>query len=124
MPFTCLRCGRCCLNTEMPLTEDDVRRLERLGYRGFYELRDGLLRLKNVDGHCFFYDPKSRTCRVYPDRPEGCRVYPFIYVEGVGVTVDPECSAAYTATEEDVARAAPKVLRLLRKLGVLGRKRF
>lgn len=120
MGFRCLRCGRCCLNTEMPLTQRDVDRLVKLGYRveEFAELRKGLLRLRNVDGHCFFYDPSSRACRVYEHRPEGCRLYPFIYVEGVGVAVDPECTAAPTVTLRDVEEAAPKVLRLVGELGI------
>lgn len=124
MTFKCLRCGKCCLNTEMPLTREDVERLELLGYRReeFAEPRGGLLRLRNVDGHCYFYDPDTRSCKVYPYRPEGCRVYPFIYVEGVGVTVDPECSAAHTVEEMDVAKAAPEVVRLVAKLGLLGRR--
>jgi Fe-S-cluster containining protein len=116
MPFTCFRCGRCCLGTEMPLTPVDVRRLEELGYRGFYEPKGGLLRLRNVDGRCFFYDPASKSCTVYPHRPEGCRLYPFIYVEGVGVAVDPECPASHTATLSEVRRAAPKVMRLLKRV--------
>jgi len=104
----------------MPLTQRDVDRLVKLGYRveEFAELRKGLLRLRNVDGHCFFYDPSSRACRVYEHRPEGCRLYPFIYVEGVGVAVDPECTAAPTVTLRDVEEAAPKVLRLVGELGI------
>ncbi|MCX8205304.1 MAG: YkgJ family cysteine cluster protein [Candidatus Nezhaarchaeota archaeon] len=119
MGFKCLKCGACCINTEMPLTRGDARRLEGLGYRveEFAELRRGLLRLRNVDGHCFFYDPSSRRCKVYSHRPEGCRLYPFIYVEGLGVSVDVECSAWRTATPSDLEKAAPRVLRLIRRLG-------
>lgn len=124
MGFKCLRCGGCCLNTEMPLTKRDVERLKRLGYQAedFAELRDGLLRLRNVDGRCFFYEPSSRSCKVYAHRPEGCRLYPFIYVEGVGVTVDHECPAAPTATPSDVKKRAAKVLRIVKELGLVHRE--
>ncbi|RLF11215.1 MAG: YkgJ family cysteine cluster protein [Thermoprotei archaeon] len=120
-PFKCIRCGKCCLNTEMPLTEEDIARLEALGYirRDFARVEEGLIKLRNVDGHCFFYNPELKACMVYENRPEGCRLYPFIYVEGVGVTVDPECSVAHTVSGREVAKAAPKVLSLLRRLGLL-----
>lgn len=125
MGFRCLRCGACCTDTEMPLTRRDVRRLEGLGYRAedFAEFRRGMLRLRNVDGRCFFFDPGSRSCRVYPHRPEGCRLYPFVYVEGLGVSVDPECPASGTATLSDVRRAAPRVIRLVRALEAESRPR-
>lgn len=62
----------------MSLTEADVRRLERAGNRGFYQLHDdGTLRLRNVEGRCVFLE--SGQCIVYPDRPDGCTLYPLIW---------------------------------------------
>lgn len=90
----CKRCLRCCYGTDIILLREDVESLERLGYRGFYEVRGGFRRLRNVGGRCFFLDLGVGGCLVYSSRPLGCRVYPLIYDEGVGVTVDSECPIA------------------------------
>jgi Fe-S-cluster containining protein len=76
-------CSECCYEIEMPLTEDDVARLERAGKRradfSFVD-DDGTLLLVNVqDGerrHCTFL--VGGRCSVYADRPAGCRLYPFV----------------------------------------------
>ncbi len=111
-------CGKCCVGTEMPLTKEDIRRIARLGYRpdDFVVWRDGLPRLKNVDGRCVFLDPQEMRCTIYPYRPEGCRFYPIVYVVGVGVTVDPLCPKAATVPREEVVRLTPKFLNYLRRL--------
>ena len=110
-------CARCCYGTEMPLTEDDVRRLERLGYRrAEFAVRgpDGVLRLRNVGGRCYFLDPRTGACRVYEHRPLGCRLYPLVCVPGLGVTVDPECPLHHLVGREAVSALAPHVRRLVR----------
>ena len=30
-----------------------------------------------ANGDCTFFDPQSRTCRIYPVRPRQCRSWPF-----------------------------------------------
>jgi len=72
----CRRCLRCCYGTEMVLLREDIERLRRLGFRGFYEIRGGFYRLRNISGRCFFLDTVGRGCKVYRDRPSGCRIYP------------------------------------------------
>ena len=62
----------------MMLTEEDVKRIESLGYRDFYYEKEGFLYLKNIDGRCVFLN-KDGLCKIYPFRPEGCKFYPFIY---------------------------------------------
>ena len=49
----CSNCGICCEETEMELSSDDIRRLEKAGYRReqFSVLDDGI-RLRNVGGWC------------------------------------------------------------------------
>ncbi len=100
----CIYCGLCCQNTEMILLKEDIERLTRLGFRkeDFTVFKDGYMRLKNVDGHCFFYDSKTGLCKVYKHRPLGCRIYPVIWVEGVGATVDNECPLSHTITHEEL----------------------
>ena len=110
-------CALCCYNTEMPLTEDDMRRLEALGYRReefAVKGPDGVWRLRNVDGHCFFLDPRTGACKVYPYRPQGCRLYPLVYdPDSDAVIVDPECPMAHTVDPEEAARLAPYVKKLV-----------
>ena len=77
MTSPCLRhgCTECCKDTEMLLTNDDVERLERLGFHRSYFSREinGWLR-----------------CLVYEGRPEGCRSYPVVHSGGRAV-IDGDC---------------------------------
>jgi Fe-S-cluster containining protein/deoxycytidine triphosphate deaminase len=83
-------CIECCLETEMPLSNDDVKRLEGLGYKNFYNNMDGWLILKNENGSCVFLN--GTDCRVYQHRPEGCRFYPCVVsADGSGITMDRDC---------------------------------
>ena len=111
-------CGRCCYKTEMPLSREDIKRIEDLGYPRDHFLiwRKGLPRLRNTDGHCVFLDVTSGKCMIYPHRPEGCRLYPLIYTRARGVMVDPLCPKAGSIPISDVRRLAPVLIKLLRKL--------
>ncbi len=74
-------CVVCCLETRMPLSSLDIRRIVRLGYRleCFAARTKEGWRLKNSSGRCVFL--REEGCRIYPDRPEGCRLYPLVYDE-------------------------------------------
>lgn len=65
----------------MVLTVEDILEITSLGYSidYFAELRDGYVRLKNVNGHCVFLDEKRNKCMIYSHRPIGCRLYPLLY---------------------------------------------
>ncbi len=69
-------CSKCCWETEMTLSNEDIARIERAGYRDFYTEQDGYLVLKNKERHCFFL--KNGRCQIYDIRPAGCRVYPLV----------------------------------------------
>ena len=115
----CLRCGVCCRETEMLLSEEDVCRLERKGYdRSFFSCYDseGYVTLKNYLGCCVFYDASKRGCKVRSIRPLGCRVYPVIYDEDKGIVVDKICPAATTVTEKQKAKRGKKVKQLLERI--------
>ncbi len=73
------RCYECCLETEMPLAERDITRIEKLGFQidEFLEEQDGFMVLRNIASKCFFL--KENRCTIYENRPEGCRYYPLIY---------------------------------------------
>ena len=85
-----LRCVRCCIGTEMLLTEEDVERVTAAGFAASYFslTGDGWLELKNVGGRCVFND--GAKCMIYDDRPEGCRTYPLVYHKG-GARLDADC---------------------------------
>ena len=98
----CLKhgCAECCYETEMPLLNADIKRLEALGHKreDFANVsgEHGFAMLKNTeptDGsrpHCVFL--KDDRCSVYADRPEGCRYYPIVYEPGKrGPVRDRDC---------------------------------
>jgi Fe-S-cluster containining protein len=119
--FKCLKCGACCVGTEMELLAEDIRRVAAAGYapEDFAVERDGIYRLRNVDGHCVFYDPSSRSCRIYSIRPVGCRLYPLVY-DGETVTVDRSCPAWRTVPRREVERLAPYVIEFVKSVRVTG----
>jgi len=85
----------------MELSAEDIERLKGLGYSSdefSISLGGSSYQLKNIDGHCFFHDPSSRTCRVYPHRPIGCRIYPVVYIIGEGIGVDNLCPMSSTVS--------------------------
>ncbi|MCD6155299.1 MAG: YkgJ family cysteine cluster protein [Candidatus Verstraetearchaeota archaeon] len=118
MSFKCMKCGKCCIETEMPLTRRDISRIESLGYKldEFAIFNGKYYQLKNINGHCYFLDQKMK-CKIYPYRPEGCRIYPVIYLSKVGVTVDEDCPAAKKATINEICEKAKKLIEILREIG-------
>ncbi len=112
------RCVTCCIETEMPLTEDDIKRIEKLGFKrtDFTVEAEGETRLRNLAKSCFFL--KDDKCRIYDDRPEGCRIYPLIYdVNSHKFVYDTVCphSAEFKATREDKDRLKSLIRRLDRE---------
>ena len=75
-PCQRLKCQRCCFETEMTLTNEDVRRIDALGYKDYYMLRNGYLQMKNIDGRCFFL--RKNRCLIHEDKPIGCKLYPLV----------------------------------------------
>jgi len=116
----CDRCGKCCIDTSMQLSLDDILRLEKLGYakKEFVRVKDGFYTLRNQDGACFFFDVEQRSCRAYAGRPSGCRYYPIIYSldERRPITDSKECHRASTVTEHELKASAPKLATLIKKI--------
>ncbi|MEM1702082.1 MAG: YkgJ family cysteine cluster protein [Desulfurococcaceae archaeon] len=112
----CIRCTRCCRDTEMVLTYMDIGRLTRLGHKGFYKFIRGFYRLVNIDGHCIFLDPSSGKCVVYEHRPLGCRAYPLIYDERRGIVIDSYCPLSGKITCNELAKGIKEVVRVLREI--------
>lgn len=89
-------CHKCCLETEMLLSNEDITRIEKLGYKVEEFCLDpkaanGFYQLQNVDGRCFFLSEIGK-CTIYADRPMGCRFYPLILaIDTNEVLVDEDC---------------------------------
>lgn len=109
----CLKhtCVQCCIETKMPLSRLDTKRILKLGYL----LEDFALkvgkgwRLRNCSGRCVFLSEEG--CKIYSCRPEGCRLYPLVFDENIQkVVIDHTCPYGY---EFEVEKDDVKKLRIL-----------
>jgi Fe-S-cluster containining protein len=115
----CSRCGKCCEETEMLLSQADMNRLEKAGHdtKGFARRdKQGYVRLRNQRGYCIFYDPRRNRCIVYRHRPSGCRVYPVIQSEEEGTVADDVCPMRHTVTPSELERKGRRVAQLLKRI--------
>ncbi len=122
----CSRCGVCCKDTEMLLSNEDIERLERKGYDKTFFVRfdkDGYAVLRNLNENCVFFDPEKRVCRERASRPIGCRIYPVMHDEDTGIVTDSICPARNTISEKQKAKRGKKVLKLLEKIDAEAEKR-
>ncbi|TXT57776.1 MAG: hypothetical protein BAJATHORv1_10483 [Candidatus Thorarchaeota archaeon] len=125
-PFECNHDGSCeevrlcCTDTEMTLTRADAERINALGYdREEYLVKseDGFCQLRNINGNCYFYDQKTKLCKIYDHRPEGCRYYPIVYnVRKKKCVVDYDCPSRKTVTSQDLRKVCKNVRELVEKL--------
>ncbi|MHA1291748.1 MAG: YkgJ family cysteine cluster protein [Promethearchaeota archaeon] len=97
MKNKCENCGICCLETEMIVSDEDIALILN-NYSTFsikedflVKNKNGLYQLKNVDGHCIFFNFSSKLCKIYKYRPQGCRFYPLIYDMKKGCILDNDC---------------------------------
>jgi Fe-S-cluster containining protein len=79
--FKCLMCSNCCRFRVIPITKEDIKRLEDAGYKDFYVGGDEV-RIKRINGRCMFL--KDDRCSVHEKRPDVCRSFPFFRLYGVG----------------------------------------
>ena len=79
--FRCERCGECCNKYIIKLSRKDIREIEKLGYKDFYEYDRiiGSNVLKKVNHECIFIKKKGGKylCQIYRSRPLVCKRYPF-----------------------------------------------
>jgi len=86
------KCNKCCKNTNMLLSETDIRQIEKLGYSFdfFVDIYEGWFQLKNKDGHCVFHN--GVKCLIYENRPVGCQLYPITFDKDNNCAIlDGEC---------------------------------
>ncbi len=110
-------CAKCCYQTDMPLSMEDIIRISSLGFdpKEFVEL-DEYPKLKNVDGHCYFLNVTTGECKIYEHRPFGCRLYPLIYDPKTdSVIVDAECPQASQISKEDIKKYEKIVILFAKK---------
>jgi len=122
----CLRCGACCIETEMLLSTEDIERLERKGYSKKFFVQfdsEGYAKLRNLQDHCVFYDAEKQQCKVYRERPLGCRLYPVIYDETKGIVVDNICPARDNWNEKKIEKKGKKVIKLQEKIDAEAKRR-
>jgi Fe-S-cluster containining protein len=108
-------CILCCLSTEMLLSDEDVRRIEKLGFNRSYFVHgdDGWLVLNNTDRKCVFHD--GEKCKIYESRPEGCKFYPVIFNDdSERVELDTDCPYADSFEITDVNEQG--VILLIKKI--------
>ncbi|MFX0076648.1 MAG: YkgJ family cysteine cluster protein [Candidatus Hermodarchaeota archaeon] len=81
----CENCGKCCLETEMILSQQDVdliiNNISNKSYKEYFKFKrsKGYYQLRNIEGHCVFFELATKNCKIYEYRPQGCRFYPLIY---------------------------------------------
>jgi len=104
----------------MELSSDDIKRLEEAGYRRveFALIEDGVTRLRNVVGWCYFYSRAGKSCRVYKKKPLGCYLYPVVYLANEGAIVDETCPMGHTVSEQELRTKAKILEKLLRKIDI------
>ena len=97
MKNKCQDCGKCCLETEMMLSKRDINLIlqshsKNLQKDDFALKIDDYYQLKNINGHCVFFDISTKKCKIYANRPQGCRFYPLIYDKDKRICIlDQEC---------------------------------
>ncbi|MFX1371785.1 MAG: YkgJ family cysteine cluster protein [Promethearchaeota archaeon] len=98
MKNKCESCGKCCINTEMILSQQDIdliiqnypKKLEEEEF--IFKNQNGFFQLKNSIEKCVFFDNNLMKCKIYKSRPQGCRFYPMIYdTSKKKCTLDKDC---------------------------------
>jgi len=122
----CTRCGICCKQTQMLLSEKDIKLLQKAGHNPKQFIRinkQGYAQLQNKQHYCIFYDTQNRACKAYRERPTGCRLYPIIYSEEEGVIVDDICPPKESVTGTEIKNKTSVLMKLLRAIDEQAAKR-
>jgi len=85
--FSCTGCGDCCtgapgfvwVNREEIAALARRLNLEVAEFERRYVRKVGIRKslIEYANGDCVFFDPGTRKCTVYEDRPRQCRTWPF-----------------------------------------------
>jgi Fe-S-cluster containining protein len=102
----------------MELSVDDIKRLEKKGFRleDFTVQTDGVTQLRNVGGYCYFYNRADKKCKIYYDKPIGCCIYPVVYLVNEGMIVDELCPMWQTISRHELMTKGKTLEKLLKKI--------
>ena len=123
MKNKCENCGKCCLETEMILSFEDIETIKRNSTNNIREQdfifknNDKLFQLKNIEGHCVFFDNTTKKCKIYRFRPYGCRFYPLTYdLNTYKCKLDDDCPRKdqFYTTKQSLEDACSNLERFLR----------
>lgn len=123
MTNKCENCGKCCLETEMILSKQDLNLILNNASNNLneddvvFKNNDDFLQLKNSSGHCVFFDMSSKECKIYKLRPQGCKFYPLIYDrDNHKCIIDKDCprSHLFYQNHEDFVLSCQKLKSFLK----------
>jgi len=86
-------CGACCYLADRPELDQFLAPDEVAQYNS----------LISADGWCVHFQPSTRQCRIYDQRPYFCRVEPEVFDVLYGVTLDEFDEFAIACCEEHIA---------------------
>ena len=86
--FKCRQCGACCTGEEgyVWVTEEEIKALAKAMKLSRVQFEEAFVRLefgrfKSLkefpNGDCVLWNPETKGCRCYEDRPLQCRTWPF-----------------------------------------------
>ncbi|MBA7657814.1 hypothetical protein ES703_65757 [subsurface metagenome] len=119
----CENCGKCCIETEMILSFEDIELIKKnsidnIGEGDFvFKNENERFQLKNIDGHCVFLNYSAKKCKIYEFRPQGCRFYPLIYdLNTYKCKLDDDCprKEQFYTTKQSLEDACSNLERFLR----------
>lgn len=79
------QCPCCTLNIPPFLTKQDIQKISNIynmkigNFVDIKTRRDGIsvfYARQNKNGHCMFYNEKTKKCNIYENRPTDCRLFP------------------------------------------------
>ena len=115
----CSHCGLCCEETQMELSSRDINTLEKSGHprkKITVTDEDGITRLRNIDGRCYFYNHVEKRCQVYDIRPIGCYTYPVVYSADEEVIIDELCPMCKTVSDQEMIAKGRTLIKLLKTI--------
>lgn len=124
MENKCENCGKCCLETEMILSRQDIELIKNrypnnIREHDFaFKNKNEQFQLKNVEGYCVFFDDYSKNCNIYKFRPQGCRFYPLIYnINEKKCRLDEDCprTSLFYKNKQDLKIACQNLKIFLKK---------
>jgi len=73
--FTCKRCGNCCRECNVSLSDEDISNFVKISSNSFYDMLSDNPYINEIKPPCLYYI-KNR-CEVNNIKPQVCKIYPF-----------------------------------------------